>query len=65
MRTFTFTDEKELKVTKEHMSYKKAVKSFQNSHKISTVRISYTNKRGTVVDNWIKLPIGRKKKIGK
>ena len=65
MRTFTFTDEKELKVTKEHMSYKKAVKSFQNSHKISTVKISYTNKKGTAVDNWIKLPIGRKKKIGR
>ena len=47
------------------MSYKKAEKSFQNSHKIPTVRISYTNKKGTTVDRWIKLPIGRKKKIGK
>ena len=64
MRTFTFTDEKEINVTREDMSYKKAVKSFQNSHKIPTVRISYTNKKGTAVDRWIKLPIGRKKKLG-
>ena len=65
MRTFTFTDEKEINVTKEHMSYKKAVKSFQISHEIPTVKIKYTNKKGTIVDRWIKLPIGRKKKIGK
>ena len=65
MRTFTFTDEKEINVTREDMSYKKAVKFFQNVHKIPTVKISYTNKKGTAVDTWIKLPIGRKKKIGK
>jgi len=65
MRTFKFTDEKEINVTKEDMSYKKAVKSFQNVHKIPTVKISYTNKKGTAVNRWIKLPIGRKKKIGK
>ena len=64
MRTFKFTDGKEINVTKEDMSYKKAVKSFQNSHKISTVRIQYTNKKGTSIDRWIKLPIGRKKKLG-
>ena len=58
-------NEEVINVTKEHMSYKKAVKSFQNSHKIPTVRVSYTNKKGTTVDRWIKLPIGRKKKIGK
>ena len=63
MRIFTFTGEKEINVTREDMSYKKAVKSFQNSHKIPTVRISYTNKKGTAVDRWIKLPIGRKKKL--
>ena len=65
MRSFTFTDEKEINITKEHMSYKKAVKSFQNSLKIPTVKISFTSKKGTAVDRWIKLPIGRKKKIGK
>ena len=64
MRTFTFTDGKEISVTKEDMSFKKAVKSFQNVHRIPTVRISYTNKKGTIVDKWIKLPIGRKKKLG-
>ena len=64
MRTFTFTDGKEISVTKEDMSFKKAVKSFQNSHKIPTVRIQYTNKKGTSIDRWIKLPIGRKKKLG-
>ena len=64
MRTFKFTDEKEVNVTKEDMSYKKAIKSFQNVHKIPTVKISYTNKKGTTVDRWIKLPIGRKKKLG-
>ena len=65
MRTFTFTDEKEINVIREEMSFKKAVKSFQNVHRIPTIRISYTNKKGTIVDKWIKLPIGRKKKIGK
>ena len=65
MRTFTFTDEKEINVIREEMSFKKAVKSFQNVHKVPTVKITYTNKKGTLIDRWIKLPIGRKKKIGK
>ena len=65
MRTFKFTDEKEINVTKEDMSFKKAVKSFQNVHKVPTVRITYTNKKGTLIDRWVKLRIGRKKKIGK
>ena len=65
MRTFTFTDGKEINVTTEDMSYKKAVKFFQNVHIVPTVRITYTNKKGTLIDRWIKLPIGRKKKIEK
>ena len=64
MRTFTFTNEKEINVTREDMSFKKAVKFFQNVHKVPTVRITYTNKKGTLIDKWIKLPIGRKKKLG-
>ena len=62
MRTFTFTDDKELNETKEASSFKKAVKDFQRSYKGHSVRIQYTNKVGNAIDSWIKLPIGRKKR---
>ena len=62
MRTFTFTDNKELNETKEAAGFKKAVKDFQRNYKGQSIRIQYTNKAGNAIDNWIKLPIGRKKR---
>ena len=62
MRTFIFTDGKELNETKKAAGFKKAVKDFQRNYKGKSVRIQYTNKAGNAIDNWIKLPIGRKKR---
>ena len=62
MRNFIFTDGKELNETKKAGSFKKAVKDFQRNYKGKSVRISYTNKAGNAIDDWIKLPIGRKKR---
>jgi pantothenate kinase type III len=65
MKTFTFTDDKEINETKQERSFKKAVKSFQNTKKeLKQIRIKYTNKKGTAIDRWVKLPIGRKKRLG-
>ena len=48
------------------MSYKKAVKSFQaRNPELKIVGVYHPNKKGETLLTWQKLPMGRKKKIGK
>ena len=63
-RIFKITDETETKEV-EAMSYKKAVKSFQGGSKAKMVTIEWTTKAGEVFVKDQKLPLGRKKKIGR
>ena len=51
--------------TIDSMSFKKAVKSFQNKHpNLKEVMIKYINKKKHKIMRLVKLPIGRKKRIG-
>ena len=63
-RIFKFDDGTETKDV-EALSYKKAVKSFQGSSKAKMVTIEWTTKNGEVFVKEQKLPLGRKKKIGR
>jgi len=45
MRTYTFYDGDNVE-TKEEMSYRKAVRSFQGSTKSKSVRVEWTAKKG-------------------
>ena len=48
------------------MSYKKAVKSFQAKHpELKIVGVYHPNKKGETLLTWQKLPMGRKKKLGR
>jgi len=64
-REFKFTDNKELQETITAMSWKKAVKSFQNKFKIKLIYCEWISKKGIEMTKWIKLPIGRKDKLGR
>ena len=64
MRTFKFNDGQEVKDV-EALSFKKAVKSFQGSSKAKMVTIEWTTKNGEVFVKEQKLPLGRKKKLGR
>tara|TARA_B100000029_G_scaffold299722_1_gene292649 strand:- start:228 stop:440 length:213 start_codon:yes stop_codon:yes gene_type:complete len=70
MKAFQFiVDDKggiaDLEVVKA-MSYKKAVKSFQTRHpELKIVGVYHPNKKGERLLTWQKLPMGRKKKIGR
>ena len=76
MKTFTFKIAQKGEVetddqywnnveTVKSMSYKKAVKSYQNKHpELKMVGVYHPNKKGETLLTWQKLPIGRKKKIG-
>lgn len=63
----TITDGKEFKETKEGLSFKKIFKSIQNSAPKGTkeLRVEYTNRKGRAIDRWVKVPMGRSKKIGR
>ena len=63
-RIFKITEGTETKEV-EAMSFKKAVKSFQGSSKAKMVTIEWTTKNGEVFVKDQKLPLGRKKKIGR
>ena len=45
----------------------KISKSIQNSAPKGTkeLRVEYTNRKGTAIDRWVKVPMGRSKKIGR
>ncbi len=64
MRTFKFNDGQEVKAV-EALSFKKAVKSFQGSSEAKMVTIEWTTKAGEVFVKEQKLPLGRKKKLGR
>jgi len=64
MREFKITAGTEEKVV-ESTSFKKALKSYQASSKAKMVTIEWETKKGEVFVKEQKLPIGRKKKIGR
>tara|TARA_B100000287_G_scaffold59311_1_gene52062 strand:+ start:255 stop:458 length:204 start_codon:yes stop_codon:yes gene_type:complete len=64
MRKFIFTEGTEVKEV-EALSLKKAIKSYQGSSKAPMVTIEWETKKGEVFVKDQKLPLGRKKKIGK
>ena len=63
-RIFKFDDGTETKEV-EALSFKKAVKSFQGNSKAKMVTIEWTTKNGEVFVKEQRLPIGRKKKLGR
>lgn len=64
MRTFTFIDG-DTTETREAVSWKKAVKSYQSSAKNKVITVEWTSKKGEEFSKLQTLPIGRKKKIGR
>ena len=59
MRTFTFTDGDKVE-TREAVSYKKAVLSFQGGTKSTSVKVEWEAKKGGIYEMVEQLPIGRK-----
>jgi len=59
MRTFTFTDGEKVE-TREAVSYKKAVKSFQSGTQSRFVRVEWEAKKGGIYEMIQPLPMGRK-----
>ena len=59
MRTFTFTDGDKVE-TREAVSYKKAVRSFQSGTQSRFVRVEWEAKKGGIHEMLQTLPIGRK-----
>jgi len=59
MRTFTFTDGDKVE-TREAVSYKKAVKSFQSGTQSRFVRVEWEAKKGGIYEMIQPLPMGRK-----
>ena len=51
--------------TIEQMSFKKAVKSVQNKIKDRKIIIEYISKKGKQIKEYVFLPMGRKKKLGR
>ena len=64
MRKFKITDGAEQKEV-EALSFKKAVKSYQGSSKSKMITIEWMTKGGELFVKDQKLPLGRKKKIGR
>ena len=62
MKQFKFSNNEQEFDPIESRGFKRAVKEFQRSYKGKSVRIQYTNKRGKAIDEWISVPIGRKKR---
>ena len=59
MRTFTFYDGDKVE-TKEAISFKKAVKSYQGSTESKSVKVEWEAKKGGMYEVTQDLPIGRK-----
>jgi hypothetical protein len=59
MRTFTFTDGDKVE-TREAVSYKKAVRSFQSGTESKFVTVEWEAKKGDIYEMLQPLPIGRK-----
>ena len=65
MRIFKFWNESGQEEEKETTSFKKAVKSVQENFKNQLVGFEYISKKGKKIVSSIKLPLGRKKKLGR
>ena len=65
MRKFLFWNESGQEEEKESTSFKKAVKSIQENFKNQLVGFEYISKKGKKIVSSIKLPLGRKKKLGR
>ena len=67
MQKVKITDGKEFNEEKAGLSFKKIFKSVQSSAPKGTkqLRVEYTNRKGTQIDRWVKVPMGRSKKIGR
>ena len=59
MRTFTFYDGDKVE-TKEAISFKKAVKSYQGGTESKSVKVEWEAKKGGIYEVIQSLPIGRK-----
>ena len=59
MRTYTFYDGDKVE-TKEAISYKKAVISYQGGYESKSVRVEWTAKKGGTYETIQTLPLGRK-----
>lgn len=59
MRTFTFTDGDKVE-TREAVSYKKAVRSFQSGTQSKFVKVEWEAKKGDIYEIIQPLPMGRK-----
>ena len=64
MRKFIITDGAEQKEV-EALSFKKAIKSYQGGSKSKMITIEWMTKGGELFVKEQKLPLGRKKKIGR
>ena len=64
-KVYKFTDGKEINEEITALSWKKAVKSFQNKVKAKLIYIEWISKKGIEMTKWQTLPIGRKDKIGR
>jgi len=59
MRTYTFYDGDKVE-TKEALSYRKAVRSYQSGSESNSVRVEWTAKKGGTFEMIQSLPLGRK-----
>lgn len=59
MRTYTFYDGDKVE-TKEALSYRKAVRSYQSGSESNSVRVEWTAKKGGTYETIQSLPLGRK-----
>ncbi len=63
-RIFKFTDGDEIKEVTA-LGWRRAVKSFQSSAKATETVVSWIDKKGKEMTKSIRLPLGRKKKLGR
>lgn len=63
-RIFKFTDGDEIKEVTA-LGWKRAVKSFQSSAKVTSTVVSWIGKKGKEMTKTVRLPLGRSKKLGR
>tara|TARA_B100000424_G_scaffold145192_1_gene110453 strand:- start:461 stop:733 length:273 start_codon:yes stop_codon:yes gene_type:complete len=60
MRIFKFWNENGDEKEKEALSLKKAVMSVQGDYKDKVIGVSYTSKKGKLIETSVNIPMGRK-----
>ena len=60
MRIFKFWNENGDEKEKEALSLKKAVMSVQGDYKDKVIGVSYTSKKGNLIETSVNIPMGRK-----